>query len=301
MSGGGAPLLGAIEAGGTKFALALAHPGGGIIARHRIATRSPEETLTEALDWFGRQPRIDAIGVASFGPIELDRRSPQWGSIGKTPKPFWSDFPLAGRLADRLGVPLGLDTDVNAAALAEFHAASQADLTALAYVTVGTGIGGGLVIDGKPLHGAAHPEMGHLFVPRAADEAPFAGICPYHGACLEGLVSGPAIQARWGASLSELPPAHEAHGIVAHGIAQLCHSLFAVTAVQAVVLGGGVMASDGLLERVRELSARIDGGYLPGRRRQHIRAPIRGDDAGVEGALLLAAEALGAARATKPD
>ncbi len=197
-------MIGGIEAGGTKFVLAVGPAPTEIAARHVIATRTPAETLAEASDWFAAQGRIDALGIASFGPVDLDPTSPTWGHITRTPKPGWSDCDLAGHFARALGVPVGFDTDVNGAALAEAeyglgHGAGRG-LASLAYITVGTGIGGGLVLDGKPVHGAAHPEMGHVFVRREAGDTDFAGHCPIHGDCLEGLASGPAIIARFGVS-----------------------------------------------------------------------------------------------------
>lgn len=290
------PVLGAIEAGGTKFVLAVGHRPDEIVASHTIATRSPQETLDAAASWFAQQGAIAALGIASFGPADLQAGSPTWGHITDTPKPGWSGCDLAGFFAQRFGVPIGFETDVNAAALAEFAVAGPDEGSSLAYVTVGTGIGGGLVIDGKAVHGAAHPEMGHLFPRRDRSDTDFAGTCPFHGDCLEGLAAGPAIIARWGAPLSSLAPDHEAHAIVAAYLAQLCHTIFATTATQTIVIGGGVMQSPGLLEHVQTLARQIDAGYLPGRTRQRIRSPRLGTEAGVRGALLLAAACLAAWR-----
>lgn len=281
------PLLGAIEAGGTKFVLAAGQDPSGALVTHSVPTTTPEATLTAAAQWFAAQGQIRALGIASFGPVDLDPASPTWGHITATPKPSWSDCDIAGYFAQRFRVPIGFETDVNAAALAEFAQAAPGT-SSLAYVTVGTGIGGGLVIDGKAVHGSAHPEMGHLFPRREAGDHGFAGICPFHGDCLEGLTSGPAIKARWGASLSELPADHEAHSIVAGYLAQLCHTLFAVSAVETVVLGGGVMQTPGLLDRIKQRAAEIDAGYLPGRSRQTIRGPALGTESGMRGAMMLA-------------
>ena len=294
------PLLGAIEAGGTKFVLAVGHSQGDgpdeVLASHTIPTASPQETLETAADWLEQQGAIASLGIASFGPADLQSGSPTWGHITNTPKPGWSNYDLAGYFGRRFGVPIGFETDVNAAALAEFAAAGPDEGSSLVYVTVGTGIGGGLVIAGKAVHGAAHPEMGHLFPRRDRSDNGFPGTCPFHGDCLEGLASGPAIIARWGASLSKLGPDHEAHMIVAGYLAQLCHTVFAATATETIVLGGGVMKAPDLLDRVLQLVAQIDAGYLPGRTRQVIRAPRLGIEAGVRGALLLAANSLAAGR-----
>ncbi len=281
-------MIGGIEAGGTKFVLAVGPSPAEIFARHVIPTRMPQETLAEAAAWFAAQGHIDALGIASFGPVDLDPASPTWGHITRTPKPGWTGCDLAGYFAEALGVPVGFDTDVNGAALAEAHHGAGRGLSSLAYVTVGTGIGGGLVLNGAPVHGAAHPEMGHVFVRRSAWDHDFAGHCPIHGDCLEGLASGPAIMARWGKSLSDLPPHHAAHDMVAGYLAQLCYSLFAMTAVEVAVLGGGVMKAAGLIDRVREMTRDLVGDYLPGGNRHRIEAPGLGENSGLVGALMLA-------------
>ncbi|MGB7373433.1 ROK family protein [Pontixanthobacter sp.] len=281
-------LIGGIEAGGTKFVLAVGSAPNAIKARHEIPTRDPAATLEEAAQWFEKHGQICGLGIATFGPAQLDPNSPQWGHILQTPKPDWSDCGIAPFFTDRLGVPAGFDTDVNGAALAEYRFGAGKDAGSLAYVTVGTGIGGGLIIDGHPVHGAAHPEMGHMFPRHSADDGGFAGICPAHGDCLEGVASGPAIKARWGGSLSDLSPDHSAHETVAAYLAQLCHTLFAVTAVETVVLGGGVMNTPGLLDRVRAASDGLGNGYLPGIGKHRITGPALGANAGITGALLLA-------------
>ena len=286
-------LLGAIEAGGTKFVLATGTADGKIRSRHSIATTSPEATLAQARDWFAAQPGISALGIASFGPVELDRTSPQWGHITETPKPGWSNCDLAGYFARELGVPIGFDTDVNGAALGEYRLGAGRGMSGVAYITVGTGIGGGLIVEGKLAHGAGHPELGHYYPRRGPQDRDFAGNCPFHGDCLEGLASGPAILARWGKTLSDLPQDHEAHELVAGYLAQACHTLFACCAIERVVLGGGVMKTPGLLERVRQAAAKAGADYLPGRDRQTVVLPHLGDDAGITGALLLADAAIG--------
>ncbi|UAB79018.1 ROK family protein [Erythrobacter sp. SCSIO 43205] len=288
MSSTGEPLLGAIEAGGTKFVLAVGHSPTKIIARHEIPTRDPVTTLVQAGDWFVAQGVINSLGIGSFGPVDLNRSSPLWGHITHTPKPGWAKCDVAGYFADRLGVPIGFDTDVNAAALAEYQYGAGKGASSLAYVTVGTGIGGGLVLDGRAVHGAAHPELGHIFLRRHVEDHEFAGICPYHSDCLEGLASGPAIKARWGASLSELPTDHIAHEIIADYLAQLAHSLIAMTAVEIIVFGGGVMKTEGLLERVDQRAAELGAGYFPGGSKHKIVSPGLGQNAGLAGALMLA-------------
>lgn len=290
MSSAAKPLLGGIEAGGTKFVLAVGHSPTEITERHEIPTRDPATTLAQAGEWFEAQGKINALGIASFGPVDLDRSSPHWGHITNTPKSGWANCNLAGYFAERLGVPIGFDTDVNGAALAEYQHGAGKGASSLAYITVGTGIGGGLVLDGKAVHGAAHPEMGHIFPRRHVDDRDFEGICPHHGDCLEGLASGPAIKARWGASLSELPADHAAHEIIAHYLAQLAHSLIAMMAVEIIVFGGGVMKTDSLLARVNQRTSKIGAAYFPGGSEHKIVSPGLGQNAGLAGALLLAAE-----------
>lgn len=285
------PLLGAVEAGGTKFVLAVGHSPTHITARQSIATTTPAETLGQAIDWLCAQGALGALGIASFGPVVLDKASAQWGSITNTPKPGWANCDIAGYFADRLGVPIGFDTDVNGAAMAEHLLGAGRNAASLAYITVGTGIGGGLVIDGKPVHGAAHPEMGHLFPRRDPADRLFAGICPHHGDCLEGLASGPAIQARWGASLSELPQDHDGPAIIAGYLAQLCHALIAISAAEIIVFGGGVAKTAGLLDLVRAQTGKLDAGYFPGQSRHRIVTASLGDNAGVTGAMIMAAQA----------
>ena len=282
------PLLGGIEAGGTKFVLAVGHSPSEIIERHEIPTCDPATTLAQAAEWFEARGKINALGIASFGPVELDRSSPRWGHITNTPKQGWANCDLAGFFAERLDVPIGFDTDVNGAALAEYNHGAGKTAASLAYITVGTGIGGGLVLEGKAVHGAAHPEMGHIFPRRHAEDRDFEGICPHHGDCLEGLASGPAIKARWGASLSDLPADHAAHEIIAYYLAQLAHPLIAMTAVEIIVLGGGVMKTVGLLERVNQWASELGAAYFPGGSRHKIVAPGLGHNAGLTGALLLA-------------
>jgi fructokinase len=280
-------MLGAIEAGGTKFVLAVGPSPDCILARHTIPTRAPAETLAEAAAWFAGQGGVSALGIGSFGPVELDRAAPKWGFITNTPKPGWADCDLVGHFARTLGVPVGFDTDVNAAALAE-HAAAGGAGGGLAYLTIGTGIGGGLVIGGQPVHGIAHPEIGHIYPRRHPLDAEFAGICPAHGDCLEGLACGPAIIARWGCSLSDLPADHPGHTIIAETIAQACHTLFASVAVEEVVIGGGVAQTSGLVEKVAARARALDNRYLPGGARHAIIAPRLGTDSGITGAMMLA-------------
>lgn len=292
----GAPLFGCIEAGGTKFVLGVARDPDTVLRTARIATTTPEETCAAAIAFFAAAQAewgaFDALGIASFGPVDLDRSSPDWGRITDTPKPGWSGTDLVGPFARALDCPVGFDTDVNGAILAEslWGAAIGADIAV--YVTVGTGIGGGALVEERPVHGSRHPEMGHILPRRHPDDRDFAGTCPFHGDCLEGLASGPAIAARWGTSLSELAPDHPAHDIIAYYLAQLVVAQQALLSPRRIVLGGGVLGTPGLLDRIRRDSARLAGGYFGTEAYATlIVAPGLGDRAGLLGALALAQRA----------
>ena len=278
---------GLVEAGGTKFVLGVAVDKDMIQATTRIETTTPAETLGAMLDWFGGQGKLAGFGVASFGPLILDKTSPDWGHIGKTPKPHWSGADIAGPLLGAFGVPVAIDTDVNGAALAESLWGAGQGQSSVVYFTVGTGIGGGAVVDGRIVHGLCHPEMGHICLPRHPADRDFAGACPFHGDCLEGLASGPAIIARWGVSLSELPADHVAHDIIAFYLAQTVVTMQAILAPGRIILGGGVMASPGLIERVRVQAAALGAGYFAGDVAQIVTLPGLGDRAGLLGALAL--------------
>lgn len=285
------PIYGLAEAGGTKFVLGIASGKDDVQETVRIPTTTPEQTIGAMVDWFAARGPLAAVGVASFGPIDLDPTSTRYGHITETPKPHWSGTDLVGPLKAGLKCPVGLDTDVNAAALAEYlWGAAQGHRTSL-YFTVGTGVGGGAVIEGKTLRGLSHPEMGHIRLSRHPDDLEFAGICPFHGDCLEGLACGPAIIARWSKSLSDLPADHEAHDIIAFYLAQLVVSMQAVFEPGRIILGGGVMGTAGLIDRVREVAARLAAGYFVSRAEEIVTLPGLGDRSGLLGALALAMRA----------
>jgi fructokinase len=287
------PLYGLIEAGGSKFVLGVARGPDDIIATTRIATTTPAETLAAVGDWLAQHGPLAALGIGTFGPVEIDRASPQWGKILTTPKPGWSHTDLVGPLTKRLGCPVGLDTDVTAAALAEYRWGAGQVQPSLLYFTIGTGIGGGAVIGGRPLAGISHPEMGHMRLPLHPADADFAGVCPFHGTCLEGLASGPAIKARYGVTLSELPDDHPGHEITAWYLAHAVIAAQAMFEPGRIVLGGGVMATPGLIERVRLEADRLGNGYFRGKAGEVVVAPGLGDRSGLLGALALAETALG--------
>ncbi|MCE7795704.1 ROK family protein [Sphingobium sufflavum] len=290
-------LYGCVEAGGTKMVLGIASGAGAVLDSLTIPTTLPDETIGAAVAWLDRAARpygaLSAIGIASFGPAGIDRGGADWGRITATPKPGWRDCDMAGPFARALNLPIGFDTDVNAAALAEHRwGAAQGERVA-AYVTLGTGIGGGVVIDGRPLHGRTHPEMGHVRVRRDPADGDFGGICPFHGDCLEGLASGPAILARWGVSLSDLPADHPGPAIIAGYVAQLCIALEAMMAPGRIVIGGGVAKTPGLLARIRAAAEGLAGGYFPGFDGARIVAPGLGERSGLLGALVLAEGVVG--------
>ncbi|MDR3508803.1 MAG: ROK family protein [Caulobacteraceae bacterium] len=289
-----APLFGCIEAGGTKFVCAVASGPSDIRDRVRIPTTDPDATLDQVLAYFedamARHGPITAFGVASFGPLELRPQAPDWGAIRRTPKPGWTGVNIAARLRARFDRPCGVDTDVNGALLAEFRFGAAKDRQVACYVTVGTGIGAGLMVGGTLAHGLAHPEMGHIVPPRPAADRAFQGVCPFHGDCLEGLVSGPAIEKRWGGSLSDLPGDHPGHDIVAGYLGHFASTLIAVCAPERILMGGGVMQTPGLLERVRDRAAEVGGDYLCTRAQldEILQPPGLGDPVGLLGAFLLA-------------
>lgn len=287
------PLYGLIEAGGTKFVLGVAHGPDEIIAITRIPTTTPAETLAAVGDWLAPHGPLAAVGIGTFGPVEIDRASPQRGQILATPKPGWSHTDLVGPLTNRLGCPVGLDTDVTAAALAEYRWGAGQGQPSVLYFTIGTGIGGGAVIGGRPLAGISHPEMGHMRLPLHPADADFAGVCPFHGTCLEGLASGPAIKARYGLSLSELPDDHAGHEIIAWYLAHTVIAAQAMFEPGRIVLGGGVMATPGLIERVRREADRLGNGYFRGKAGEVVVPPGLGDRSGLLGALALAEAAFG--------
>lgn len=306
MSGGPPVLLGGVEAGGTKVVCVVGTTIDDVRAETRIPTTTPAETLGQVVRFFENVAQahgpLAAIGVGSFGPIDLHASSPTFGAITATPKPGWAGTDVVGTLRRACGVPVGFDTDVNAAALGEWRHGAARGLDTFVYLTVGTGIGGGGLVGGRLLHGLVHPEMGHLRVPhdRAAD--PFPGVCPFHGDCLEGLASGPALAARWGAPAEALEAGHPAWALEAHYLALALHNIVCTVSPQRIVIGGGVMAQSGLLPRVRAGLATLLNGYVQApavveRMDEYVVAPQLGDRAGIAGALVLAAQRAGNERA----
>jgi fructokinase len=289
-------LYGCIEAGGTKFVVGVVAAPDDIRETERFDTTTPNETIGSVIAWLkdaqGRHGALAAIGIASFGPLELERSAANWGHITATTKAHWSDSDFGARVECELGLPVGFDTDVNGAALAESRWGAGQNQRACVYVTIGTGIGGGAIIDGKPLHGLSHPEMGHIRSQRHPDDMGFAGICPFHGDCLEGLASGPAIKARWGASLSELPADHPGHEVIAWYLAQMAVTLQSIMEPGRIILGGGVTGTPGLIQRVKRHAAELGKGYFRGNPDEIIVPPGLGDRAGLLGGLALAMDVI---------
>ena len=294
-------LIGAIEAGGTKFVVAVAREDGTVLAETRIPTRTPAECFPDVERFFKQASAahgpISAFGVASFGPIDIDPASPAYGTFTTTPKPGWS----GARFHDVLGqfdAQIVVDTDVNGAALGEWQAGAGQGCTTLAYTTIGTGVGTGVVRHGKPLMGFSHFEAGHILVRRDPANDPYAGFCPFHGDCLEGLAAGPAITARWGESLSKLGSPADKVQLIAGYIAQLAATLVLLHMPDRLIFGGGVMKTPGLVEALRRQTEAKLAGYIkapqldPGLGR-YIVTPGLGDEAGITGAIALGRSALG--------
>lgn len=298
---GGAPLCGAVEAGGTKFVCMVGTGPADMREQTRIATLTPDSTLRETLSFFraaaDRHGPLAAVGIASFGPIDLHVGSPTFGFITSTPKPGWANVDIAGALRDALGVPIGFDTDVNAAALAEWRWGAAQGLDTFIYLTVGTGIGGGGLVNGRRMHGLVHPEMGHVRIPHDVGADPFAGICPFHGDCLEGLASGPAMNARWLQPAEQLPDDHPGWTLEARYLALALVNFICTLSPERIVIGGGVMSRELLYPLVRRQVVDLLNNYVRAPRIQSIEdyivAPWLGSHAGVLGALALAQAATG--------
>jgi fructokinase len=290
-------IYGGIEAGGTKFVCAVATGPDDIRAETRFSTTTPEETIERAKAFFeegAREGPLAAIGIASFGPVDPNPDSPTFGYITTTPKEGWANIEFASRISRALGIPVGFDTDVNGAALGEHHWGAAQGLDTFIYLTVGTGIGGGGLVNGRPMHGLIHPEMGHVRLPRHAHDF-FPGVCPYHGDCLEGMATGPALEARWGQRPETLPADHPAWEMEAHYLAYGLVNFICTLSPQRIVMGGGVMEQSHLFPLIRQKVQSLLNGYVqsPAILDQidgYIVPPALGKRAGVLGAIALAQE-----------
>ncbi len=288
-------LWGGIEAGGTKFVCAVAGDDGEILDETTFSTTLPDQTVGQAIAFLQRQGELKAIGISCFGPVDLTPGSPTYGTITTTPKPGWANADIVGRIRQAFDVPVGFDTDVNGAALGEYRWGAAQGLDTFVYLTIGTGIGGGGMVNGKLIHGLVHPEMGHMRIPHDLNRDPFAGVCPFHGDCLEGLATGPAIEARWGQRGETLPPDHPAWALEARYIALGVVNLVCILSPQRVILGGGVMQQAQLFPMIRSEVQQLLNGYVKApaileRIEAYIVPPGLGSRAGVKGAIALAQE-----------
>jgi fructokinase len=288
------PVFGAIEAGGTKFICGIG-TGPDDLKTAQFPTSTPEITLSGVIDFFQNQAgeKVAAIGIGSFGPVDLNHSSPTFGAITSTPKVGWQNFNLRDAVQSALHVPVAFDTDVNAAILAEARWGAVQGLQDAIYMTIGTGVGGGALVHGRVVHGLVHPEMGHLHIPHDRTRDPFPGICPYHGDCLEGLASGPAMQARWSQPASTLRPDHPAWDLEARYLALGLMNLSVSFSPLRIIMGGGVMQQEHMFEKLRAEFAGIMNGYIRNpeileRLEHYIQRPALGGRAGVLGALVLA-------------
>lgn len=289
-------VYGGIEAGGTKFICAVGTSSGDLRAETQFPTTTPIETIGRAISFFREQQEqetLAAIGIGSFGPVDTNPTSSTYGHITTTPKASWVHTDLVGMIQDALGIPVILDTDVNVAALGEYRWGMAQGLDSFIYLTVGTGIGGGGIMNSQLMHGLIHPEMGHIRIPHNRNIDPYAGLCPYHGDCLEGLASGLAIEARWGQSPETLPADHPAWSLEAYYLAAGLVNFICTLSPQRIVIGGGVMKQSRLLPLVRENVQRLLNGYVHTPQIEeeidkYIVLPHLGKRAGVLGAIALA-------------
>ena len=287
-------LYGSLEAGGTKMVCAIGDEQGNILERVSIPTLDPENTMPAIIDFF-KNKNISALGIGCFGPVDLDKKSATYGYITTTPKLAWKNYDIVGTCKKELGVPVGFDTDVNASALGEATWGCTKELDHSIYITVGTGIGAGVIIDGKPYHGMLHPEAGHIFLARHPQDPMEKGVCPYHELCLEGLASGPAIAARWGKPGAELADRKEVWELEAYYLAQAICSYIMILSPERIIVGGGVSHQEQMMPMIRAEVQRQMGGYIQAKGMQdldsYIVLPSLNDNQGIMGGLKLAMDA----------
>ncbi len=290
--------FGGIEAGGTKFVCVITDDWDSVLAETRFPTTNPTETLGKAVNFFQEQNRklpepISALGIGCFGPIDPQPDSPTFGYVTTTPKPGWANTPVVKPLQDLLKVPVAFDTDVNAAAYGEGKWGAAVGLDDFIYLTIGTGIGGGGISNGRPIHGLIHPEMGHIRIPHDKKRDPYAGYCTYHGDCFEGLASGPALAGRWGQPADTLPPDHPGWELEAHYIALALQNFICTLSPRKIILGGGVMQQSHLYKLIHKETQTLLKGYVHAPEileniEDYIVPPGLGNRAGVLGAIALA-------------
>lgn len=296
------PLIGGVEAGGTKFVCAVGTGPDDIRAEARFPTTTPEETIGRTIRFFQEQMEahgpLAAVGVAAFGPVDLHPGSPTFGYITTTPKPGWPNTDLGGAIGRALNAPVGFDTDTNGAALGEWRWGAGKGLDSVLYLTIGTGIGGGAVVDGRLMHGLVHPEMGHIPLPHDWTADPYAGRCPFHGDCLEGMAAGPAIKDRWGQPAQDLPPDHPAWELEAHYLAVALRTFICTLSPQRIIMGGGVMDQPQLFPLIRRKVQEMLNGYVQSPAileaiDDYVVPPALGRYTGVLGAIALGQAAIG--------
>ncbi len=288
-------VYGGIETGGTKFVCAVGTAPDNLITT-QFATTSPDESIGKSIDFFRGHTllkQLAAIGIASFGPLDLDKDSATYGYITSTPKDSWSNTDIAGKMRSQLNVPVAIDTDVNGASLGEQVWGAARGLHTFIYLTIGTGLGGGAMANGGLMHGLVHPEMGHIRIPHDWQKDHYRGCCPFHGDCLEGLASGRAMELRWGQSPEKLPPDHPGWELEAHYLALALTNFICTVSPQRIIIGGGVMKHPGLMAAVRREVDRFLNSYIRSEAitediDHYIVPPALGDVAGVLGALELA-------------
>ncbi|MFN7994632.1 MAG: ROK family protein [Bryobacteraceae bacterium] len=287
-------LYGGIEGGGTKFVCAVGDENGKLLFRTEFPTTTPTETIGRVLDFFASHRDLAAIGIGSFGPVDLNPHSQTYGYITTTPKPGWRQTEFGGAIQKATGLRVAFETDVNTAALGEARWGAAQGLDTFMYLTIGTGIGGGGIVNGHFMHGLVHPEMGHIRIPHDRAVDPFPGACPFHGDCLEGLASGPALEARWGQRGETIPAGHIAWEIEAGYLAYALANWICTLSPQKIIMGGGVMKQLGLFERIRRKVLDLLNSYIQSPQileciDSYIVPPALGGDAGVSGAIALAA------------
>lgn len=291
-------LFAGVEAGGTKFVCSVGTGPEDLQERVSFPTTTPAETLERTLAYFRpHAPSLAAIGIASFGPVDLQPGSPTYGFITTTPKPGWANFDFAGAVQRAFDLPVGFDTDVNGAALGEWRWGAAQGLDTFTYLTIGTGIGGGGLVNGRLMHGLIHPEMGHMLLRHDWQADPFPGTCPYHGDCLEGLACGLAMERRWGQRAETLPADHPAWALEAHYLALGLVNLITTLSPQRIILGGGVMQQPAIFAQLRRSVQELLNGYVQSPEiladiDAYIVPPALGSRAGVLGAIALAQKAL---------
>jgi fructokinase len=286
-------LYGALEAGGTKMVCAIGDENGKILERTKIPTTTPEETMPPIFDFF-KDKGIKAIGIACFGPIDLNKDSATYGSITSTPKKGWSGYNIVEETKKALGIPVGFDTDVNGSMLGEATWGCAKGVSDAIYLTIGTGVGGGVISNGKLLHGMLHPEVGHIRLPRVEGD-PGKSVCPFHDNCLEGLAAGPSIKARWGVSADQLADRAEVWEIESEYIATALMSYALILSPQKIILGGGVMHQEQLFPLIRKKFKELVNGYIVTKEMEdldnYIVPASLNDDQGIMGAVKLAIDA----------